>query len=233
MYSPVFRVSDEALSLVAEICTLLPMRNTEHKPVNWDTGTLCRRHAAMGGQGAFRTSGSRPHWVPVLTNALLRWLQSADIHPLIKSAVFHYELMGIRPFETGNGPLSTQLQRELLADFHPHIAGLEPSVSAHDYEHALAATDASEFITLSLRAILAALRSKAAPAARSRGQRRLTPAEQLLVWLRRHPGSKRSELLDALPSLSARMLDRHLQALKDEGRIEYRGSRKTGAYYAL
>lgn len=233
MYLPVFRVTDEALSMVAEICTLLPMRKTEQMPINWDSGTLCRKHAALGGQGVFRTTGSRPHWVPVLTSALLSWLQSSDTHPLIKSAVFHYELMGIRPFETGNGPLSTQLQRELLADFHPHFAGLEASVSAHDYEHALAAVDASEFITLSLRAILAALRSKAPRSARIRSPRRVSPAEQLLSRLRRHPGSKRSELLDALPALSARMLDRHLQALKDEGRIEYRGSRKTGAYYAL
>ena len=93
--------------------------------------------------------------------------------------------------------------------------------------------DASEFVLLSLRAILAALQQEE-PTVRphNRIPRKTSPSDQLLAYLRRHPGSKRNDLLNALPELSARMLDRHLQALKDDGSIEYRGSRKTGAYFA-
>lgn len=233
MYLPPFVVSDEALSLVAEICTLLPAREPERILVNWDAEALCRRHAAMGGDGQFRTTGGRPHWVPVLMNALLHWARTTETHALIRSAVFHYELMSICPFEAGNSILATLLQRELLAAFHPRLAEVQIQVAPQEYEAALVAADASEFILLSLRAILTALRKpQEAPRPLPRAQRKASPAEQLLAYLRRHPGSKRSDLLNALPELSARMLDRHLQTLKDDAKIEYRGSRKTGAYFA-
>ena len=41
------------------------------------------------------------------------------------------------------------------------------------------------------------------------------------------------DIMAALPGISPRMLDRHLQTLRESGRIEYRGSRKTGAYFIL
>lgn len=141
--------------------------------------------------------------------------------------------MAIRPFEAGNGPLATRLQQHLLGIFHPRCAEVQTLIPPHEYEEALAAADASEFVLLSLRAILAALQQEE-PTVRphNRIPRKTSPSDQLLAYLRRHPGSKRNDLLNALPELSARMLDRHLQALKDDGSIEYRGSRKTGAYFA-
>lgn len=233
MYLPQFRVSDEVLRLVAEICTLLPSRKTEPTSIDWNAEAICRQHAAMGGQGQFRTTGYRSHWIPVLMDALLHWLQASETHVLIRSAVFHYEFMAIRPFEAGNSPLATQLQHQILGIFHPRCAEVQTLVPSQEYEEALAAADASEFVLLSLRTILAALQQEnPATRARNRSQRKTTPGDQLLAYLRRHPGSKRSDLLNALPELSARMLDRHLQSLKDDGSIEYRGSRKTGAYFA-
>ena len=233
MYLPQFRISDEVLSLVAEICTLLPSRKTEPASIDWSADAICRQHAAMGGQEQFRTTGHRPHWIPVLMNALLHWLQTTETHILIRSAVFHYEFMAIRPFEAGNGPLATRLQQQLLGIFHPRWAEVQTLVPPQEYEEALAAADASEFVLLSLRAILAALQQEE-PTVRphNRIPRKTSPSDQLLAYLRRHPGSKRNDLLNALPELSARMLDRHLQSLKDDGSIEYRGSRKTGAYFA-
>ena len=229
MYTPPFTVTDEALGFLVEIGAHLPKLQNSAELRNLSAAILCAEHAALGGCGQLRTTGPHPHWVPVLLAALLDWAQQTQTHPLIRSAVLHYELLSILPFASGNGRLAEQLHRRMLADFHPRFAELEVSIAPPDYNHALAAPDASELITLSLRAILAALKRHTPE--RPRPPRRTSPAEQLLAYLRRHPGSKRQDIMTALPELSPRMLDRHLQNLKDSGQIEYRGSRKTGAYY--
>lgn len=41
--------------------------------------------------------------VPKLIADLLTWIKYADVHPLIKSSVFHYEFEFIHPFADGNG----------------------------------------------------------------------------------------------------------------------------------
>ncbi len=229
MYLPQFTVTEESLNLLSEISSQLPgqLINTDSKHITVES--TCAEHATLGGNGQLRTTGPHPHWVPVLLHALLEWTQHTQTHPLVRSAVLHYELLSIQPFTSGNERLAERLQLLLLTHFHPRFAGLKISMEPYAYKLALAAPDATELITLSLHAILAALK-KHTPE-RPRAIRRTSPAEQLLAYLRRHPGSKRQDIMAALPDLSARMLDRHLQALKDSGQIEYQGSRKTGAYY--
>ena len=41
--------------------------------------------------------------VPELMADLFEWLKTSDVHPLIKSCVFHYEFEFIHPFQDGNG----------------------------------------------------------------------------------------------------------------------------------
>lgn len=41
--------------------------------------------------------------VPHLIKDLVGWAKNADVHPLIKSCVFHYEFEFIHPFADGNG----------------------------------------------------------------------------------------------------------------------------------
>ena len=43
------------------------------------------------------------HLVPEHMQNLFAWYQKSDLHPLIKSAVFHYEFEFIHPFADGNG----------------------------------------------------------------------------------------------------------------------------------
>ncbi|MCL2839541.1 MAG: Fic family protein [Defluviitaleaceae bacterium] len=45
---------------------------------------------------------------------LMDWLKTSDEHPLIKSCVFHYEIMSIQPFSVGNGYVARLWQILLL-----------------------------------------------------------------------------------------------------------------------
>ncbi len=59
-----------------------------------------------------------------LMSALFNWLTITDIHPLIKSCVFHYELEFIHPFLDGNGRMGRLWQTAILSDWRSEMAWL-------------------------------------------------------------------------------------------------------------
>ncbi len=52
--------------------------------------------------------------VPALLKELIEYVNSSDDHPVIKSAVFHYQLVTIHPFEDGNGRTARILSDYIL-----------------------------------------------------------------------------------------------------------------------
>jgi Fic family protein len=52
--------------------------------------------------------------VPHLIRELVDWARKAEVHPLIKSCVFHYEFEFIHPFADGNGRMGRMWQTLLL-----------------------------------------------------------------------------------------------------------------------
>ena len=60
--------------------------------------------------------------VPALMKDLFRWVQRADVHPLVKSCVFHYEFEFIHPFQDGNGRLGRLWQSAILKDWRKVFA---------------------------------------------------------------------------------------------------------------
>ena len=55
--------------------------------------------------------------VPALLKDLFRWVTRTDIHPFVKSCVFHYEFEFIHPFQDGNGRLGRLWQSAILKDW--------------------------------------------------------------------------------------------------------------------
>lgn len=47
--------------------------------------------------------GTLPAYVPETVDKLMKWLEQSELHPLIKSSIFHYEFELIHPFLDGNG----------------------------------------------------------------------------------------------------------------------------------
>ncbi|MCF8005398.1 MAG: Fic family protein [Chromatiaceae bacterium] len=103
--------------------------------------------------------------VPGLIAELLRWLAATDAHPLIASAVFHYEFEFIHPFADGNGRMGRLWQSLILARWNPLFADLpvESLIFEHQGEYYQALqesteqTDSAPFIVFMLRMILAAM----------------------------------------------------------------------------
>ncbi len=60
--------------------------------------------------------------VPALMKDLFRWVKRADVHPLVKSCVFHYGFEFIHPFQDGNGRLGRLWQSAILKDWRKVFA---------------------------------------------------------------------------------------------------------------
>ncbi|MDB6137638.1 MAG: filamentation induced by cAMP protein Fic [Verrucomicrobiaceae bacterium] len=99
--------------------------------------------------------------VPGLMQDLLDWLKHTDVHPLIASCVFHYELEFIHPFADGNGRMGRLWQTLILSRWKPLLAYLPVEGVIRErqaeYYQALAASDNQGHSTLFIEFLLSAL----------------------------------------------------------------------------
>lgn len=68
--------------------------------------------------------GTLPQYVPGLVTELLDWVKISDVHMLIRSCVFHYELELIHPFADGNGRIGRLWNKMLLSQWNLIFAWL-------------------------------------------------------------------------------------------------------------
>ena len=109
--------------------------------------------------------GTLPQYVPDLVMELLEWAKTSEVHMLIRSCVFHYELELIHPFADGNGRVGRLWHTLLLSKWNPIFAWLPVESIIHDrqkeyYDAINASNDAGEstlFISFMLSAIKASL----------------------------------------------------------------------------
>lgn len=117
----------------------------------YDAGDLLRAHQVMmaglipdagqfraGGVGVLAQPSGRvlhiapaANRVPQLVDDLLAWAGDTDLHPLIASAIFHYELECIHPFADGNGRMGRLWQTLLLTRWKPVFAWLPVETMIH------------------------------------------------------------------------------------------------------
>ena len=130
----------------------------------------CFRSGDVGifdGQGKVIHLGARPQFVPALVEDLFQWAKTDQTPLIIKSAVVHYEIEMIHPFEDGNGRMGRLWQSVLLGKWNPLFAWLPVETMVHehqqDYYHHLRAADAANnstvFIEFMLDMILQTLRN--------------------------------------------------------------------------
>ena len=109
--------------------------------------------------------GTLPQYVPESVQKLLDWTRDSDVHMLIKSCVFHYELELIHPFADGNGRIGRLWHTLLLSRWAPIFAWLPVESIIHEnqqgyYDAINASNDAGEstaFIEFMLSVIKSSL----------------------------------------------------------------------------
>lgn len=100
--------------------------------------------------------------VPLLMADLFNWLKTSDVHPLIKSCVFHYEFEFIHPFQDGNGRMGRLWQTVILKEWKEVFAWIpvESLIKENqsEYYNALNSSDkeadSSSFIEFMLSLLL-------------------------------------------------------------------------------
>ena len=109
--------------------------------------------------------GTLPQYVSALVMELLDWVKTSEVHMLIRSCVFHYELELIHPFADENGRVGRLWHTLLLSKWNPAFAWLPVESIIHDrqqeyYDAINASNNAGEstvFIEFMLSAIKASL----------------------------------------------------------------------------
>ena len=85
--------------------------------------------------------GTLPQYVPNLVMELLDWAKTSEVHMLIRSCVFHYELELIHPFADGNGRVGRLWHTLLLSKWNPAFAWLPVESIIHDRQQEYYASD--------------------------------------------------------------------------------------------
>ena len=131
-----------------------------------ESGVFRTRPVGVVGQGGHILHfGTLPQYVPGLVMELLDWTKNSDLHMLIRSCVFHYELELIHPFADGNGRIGRLWHTLLLSKYDPAFAWLPVESIIHDHQQEYYDTinssndmgESTVFIEFMLSAIKAAL----------------------------------------------------------------------------
>lgn len=107
------------------------------------------------------------HLVPEEVQDLFEWYRNSEMHPLIKSCIFHYEFEFIHPFSDGNGRLGRLWHSLLLGTWNEvfHWLPVEDLIRERqqEYYEALASSDkvadSQYFVEFMLQVIADSLRN--------------------------------------------------------------------------
>ena len=178
---------------------------------------------------------------------LFTWYQQAKLHPLIKSAIFHYEFEFIHPFSDGNGRVGRLWHSLILQRWKPIFLWLPIETLIQEkqegYYKALnesnSLNECTPFVTFMLEVIRDAL------AEIIQNQKAFIPTndgknvgrkvagdvginrDTVIKILKKQPHATAKSLAEAM-NLSPRQVERVLAELKKEGKIVRKGSNKSG-----
>ena len=179
-------------------------------------------------QGNILHFGTLPDYAPGLTIELLDWIKDSNIHMLIKSCVFHYELEVIHPFADGNGRIGRLWHTLLLTQWKPMFAWLPVASIIHDrQDEYYAAINRSNYegeSTAFIMFMLSAIKEALTEAVQTSGAAEsMTTDElrwyQIARFLKRNDAITNADVRQMF-NVSSATANRILSKLTDEGKLE-------------
>ena len=179
-------------------------------------------------QGNILHFGTLPDYAPGLTMELLDWIKASDIHMLIKSCVFHYELEVIHPFADGNGRIGRLWHTLLLKQWKPMFAWLPVESIIHDrQDEYYAAINRSNYegeSTAFIEFMLSAIQEALTEAVQTAGATKTMTTDQLRWYKIQQFLKKNGTITNAdvrqLFNVSSATANRILSKFTDEGKLQ-------------
>lgn len=181
--------------------------------------------------------------VPFLMSDLFEWLKNSDVHPLIKSCVFHYEFEFIHPFQDGNGRMGRLWQTVILKEWKSVFAWLPIETlikeNQEEYYNALNSSDSdansTNFIVFMLQTILKTIREIIET------EKKITPKitvkitanqKKILEAIKQNPFVTQEEL-SSIVGIAKLNINKNMKKLQEQGIIERVGADKNGKWEIL
>jgi Fic family protein len=168
---------------------------------------------------------------------LFEWLKNSDVHPLIKSCVFHYEFEFIHPFQDGNGRMGRLWQTVILKDWKKIFAWLpvETLIKEHqkEYYSALGTSDneanSTKFIEFMLMLILNTIEEiiKTEKVTVKVTQKVTVNQKKILNEIKINPSITQEELA-TIVGITRKSIIENMKKLQANGLIKRIGSDKNG-----
>ena len=167
-----------------------------------------------------------------LMHNLFNWLKRSDIHPLIKSSIFHYEFEFIHPFTDGNGRIGRLWQNLILYKYKPifNSIPIESVVREHQKEYYKALEESGSvgestpFIEFMLNAILITCKSVPLNVSKNVPLKRL---DKIIELIKENSNITTTQIA-LLCNVSSKTIKRDISKLKEAGKIKRVGSQKSG-----
>ena len=178
--------------------------------------------------------------VPFLMSNLFEWLKNSDVHPLIKSCVFHYEFEFIHPFQDGNGRMGRLWQTVILKEWKSVFAWLpiETLIKENqvEYYNALNSSDSdansTNFIVFMLQTILRTIKEIIET------EKKITlkitvkitaNQKKILEVIKQNPFVTQEEL-SSIVGIAKLNINKNMKKLQEQGIIERVGADKNGKW---
>ncbi len=178
--------------------------------------------------------------VPLLMADLFNWLKTSDVHPLIKSCVFHYEFEFIHPFQDGNGRMGRLWQTVILKEWKEVFAWIPAETlikeNQSEYYNALNSSDkeadSSSFIEFILSLLLKTIEEiiETEKKVTVKVSVKVTVNQQkILDVIKENPFVTQEELAQII-GLSRKSIIQNMKKLQENGLLKRIGADKNGRW---
>ena len=169
---------------------------------------------------------------------LFEWLKTSDVHPLIKSCVFHYEFEFIHPFQDGNGRMGRLWQTVILKEWKEVFAWLpvETLVKENQKEYysvlgvSNSIANSTKFIEFMLTLIFNTIEEiiKAEEKVTKKVTIKVTINQQKIIdVIKTNPYITQEELADFI-GITKKSITANMKKLQNSGLIKRIGANKNG-----